>query len=211
MSDTGSSRPSRTERRRQETHDALRDAVVDLLLLDEQPRLTSRLVAEKADVAVGTFYNHFDSIEDAIEASLIPFTELILTSAEDALEMDDPIEGLGVLIARFIHDLQTNPRPWVAARRAGFTVQPVREGLIAQRFIELGIGVADDRGAARRAATITGRVMTILIDEFTDDEARPRLPEQAGRMIGAGLITDPEALEHMVAAVRDETARLNEG
>ena len=108
MSDADSKRLTRTERRRQETHEALRTAVVDLLLREDQPRLTSRLVAEEADVAVGTFYNHFDSIEEAIDASLTPLTELILSSAQGALEPDDPTEGLGILIARFIDDLVTN-------------------------------------------------------------------------------------------------------
>ncbi len=209
MSDADSKRLTRTERRRQETHEALRTAVVDLLLREDQPRLTSRLVAEEADVAVGTFYNHFDSIEEAIDASLTPLTELILSSAQGALEPDDPTEGLGILIARFIDDLVTNPRQWVAARRAGFTVEPVQEGLMAQRFIELGVGVPDEPGAAFKAAKITGRVMTTLIDEFTAEDASPRLPEQAGRMIGAGLITDAEALERMVAALTAETERLS--
>lgn len=208
MSDDGTAIPSRTERRRRETRAALQEAIIDLLIDPEQPRITSRLVAEQADVAVGTFYNHFDTIEDALSATLTPLQQII---SDELLGFDanhDPSESVGIVLARLIHKLRSEPRKWMAARRAGWEIEPAPDAAIAQRFIDLGTGVEPGEGAARRASILAARALTSMIDEITAEHLRPRLPGQLGRMIAATQITDPPTIERLVAALEAEYERL---
>ena len=111
---------SRTERRRRATHEQLRSAVVELLTSGEPLPLTSKIIAEAADVAVGTFYNHFQSVDVAVDDALSPLQDVVNAALATIVETADPVEGLGIAVARLIHELRTDPEKWVAARRVGW-------------------------------------------------------------------------------------------
>ena len=82
--------------------------------------------------------------------------------------------------------------------------------MIVRRFIDLGVGVDPADDGAARAAELSARLLTALIDDILDPDERPRLPAQMGRVIGAAVITDPAALERLVAALEVEYARLTD-
>jgi AcrR family transcriptional regulator len=67
----------------------LLDAAIEVLGEAGADRLTMEAVAERADTATRTLYNHFPSREKLIAAVL----DLLLAEARDALYLDPPTEG----------------------------------------------------------------------------------------------------------------------
>lgn len=97
---------TRTERRRQQTHDALNDLVVS----EGLSGATVAAVAARADVAIGTFYNHFDSRDEAIAELATRLAESIDGVVDILLESGGPIAtALDQLAAGFLHKLHAEP------------------------------------------------------------------------------------------------------
>ena len=67
----------------------LLDAAVQVLGEVGADRLTMEAVAERADAATRTLYNHFSSRDELIAAAL----GLLLQEARDSLYLDTPAEG----------------------------------------------------------------------------------------------------------------------
>ena len=205
-SDTGDGPPaSRTERRKAATQAALCEAVVELLLASERPRLSSRLIADQADVAVGTFYNHFKTVDEAVDAALAPLSSRADRVVGEIPQSTDPIELLGTFMARFLCELQDEPRLWMAARRAGWELEPSPGQPLVGTFIDIGAGVEDTAESRERASRLAARMISALIDDvIAAPSDSTYLPEQFARMIGAVVITDPAVLEQMVGAAGRE-------
>ena len=202
---------TRTERRRLDTRRRLCEAVIDLLVDGEDQPLTSRAVASRADVAIGTFYNHFEDVEAAIREALRPlFDRWNQLQPNLATTTDDIPAALGVALARFIRVLQTDPRLWLALRRAGWDLSGFGDGTVVQQLIDSGIGVPAGEGAAERAAQLTRRLLLSMVDEVLNNADRPELPTQLGRVAGAALITDTAALQRLVASLDEEYRHLRE-
>lgn len=66
---------NRTERRWLATHRELLDATIDELLTDATA-LSANTIAQRADRAAGTFFNHFDSVDAAVTEALQPVIDL---------------------------------------------------------------------------------------------------------------------------------------
>lgn len=201
-------KPNRVGRRRQATQQALHHAVIDLLAANDLP-LTSRTVAEAADVAIGTFYNHFESIEAAIDSAFVPLRERALTVMDQLVESDDPATAMGSALASLIHNLQTDPSQWIAARRAGYELRVAGRGRLARRFADDGVGVdPDDDEAVDAAGELASRMVSSIIDEVFEHGRRAALPGHLGRMVGAALITDAAALDRLANALEQEYRQL---
>ena len=192
---------SRSERRRLETRQALLDAVIDLLLETDDPRLSTSDIADRADVAVGTFYNHFLSVPDAIEAAFEHLTPNFAASAAAMVEIDDVAVGFGHAMGGFFCRLNEAPRIWKAARVAGWNIRPTPEFLLVRSFQAAGIGIETASEAEVEAtANFICRLMTSMVDHFGQDDVRPHLPGQATRILASALITDPDAIERAAEA-----------
>lgn len=73
---------NRSQRRRVETHNRLFAALRSEIAATGLEEMTVQAVTERADVALGTFYNHFDHKNTAIEAlSTLEFSSLKLACA----------------------------------------------------------------------------------------------------------------------------------
>ncbi len=59
---------SRAERRKQQTHELIKQAAGELLLERGYPALTVQAITERADVGYGTFYLHFGDKDDVVWA-----------------------------------------------------------------------------------------------------------------------------------------------
>lgn len=107
----------RRQRRQQRTHAALLDAAEEILLTTSARALRLEDVAERADVAIRTLYNHFGSREG-----------LLLSLAERALDAVEP----SVLTA-----LTASGEPRARVRRAllayvdFFVAQPAKANVVA--------------------------------------------------------------------------------
>jgi len=93
------STPRRNDEAKPNTRQQLIDAVLELLMEDGADAVTVGAVAQRADVALRTVYNHFPSREALLEAALDLITSDIRTVLTEALPEDDPSE---VRIRRFV-------------------------------------------------------------------------------------------------------------
>jgi AcrR family transcriptional regulator len=93
--------PTRTDRRRERTRARLTEATRALITEKGVSGLRINEITERADVALGSFYNHFESKEDIVDAvvteSLRELAEALATGA-----VDDPAELVSVAIRRFV-------------------------------------------------------------------------------------------------------------
>jgi AcrR family transcriptional regulator len=99
---------NRTDRRRERTRGKLTDATRELIAEKGVAGLRIQEITDRADVALGSFYNHFESKEEAVEAvvadSLRDITEALAT---DPLE--DAAELVSAAIRRFVGLAYTDP------------------------------------------------------------------------------------------------------
>ncbi|MDG2112020.1 MAG: TetR/AcrR family transcriptional regulator [Actinomycetota bacterium] len=195
---------TRTQRRRQATRAALLDAVVDLLLEQGHGRLSSTDIANQADVAVGTFYNHFLSVEEAIAAAFEHLVPNFAIAAASAMEYDDAAVGFGRAMGLFLRRLGETPRVWQAARVAGWEISPVGDYLMVRGLRQAGVGIASaDTEEIRCASVLVCRSLTAMVDSFTNDDVRPELVAQATRILASAVMGDDEAVERAVAAAEE--------
>ena len=191
---------TRSERRQLETRNSMLEAVVDLLVETGTPKLSTTDIAERADVAVGTFYNHFLSVEEAIDevfAHWRPNQEELVRATIAGL---DAAAAFGRLVGGFLARLHHAPRVWRAARIAGRTVEPNPGHPLMHYLIDAGVGISfDEEAEIARASELFCRTMTSMIDQFGQHDPSPELPAQAARMLAVLLMNDMDDVEAAVA------------
>ena len=155
---------TRTQRRRRQTHESLLDALFELSVDRGLAAVTVHDVVDEADVAVGTFYNHFESREAAIEE----LVDRLMSAGRERMESFDPARDdaalvLGEGIARFIRAIAERPR-WAAfmAQVANSTHWPTGSMFTqVARVIRAGqeTGVFESVNLAEQRALLMGGVM----------------------------------------------------
>jgi len=95
--------PTRRDRRRERTRDALKGAARDLITAKGVAGLRIQEITERADVALGSFYNHFETKEDLVEAVVADsIGSLADALATPTTEHQDPAELVADAIRRFV-------------------------------------------------------------------------------------------------------------
>lgn len=97
-------------RKRLLTHDRLRTSVQNLLLETNWRDITVQHVAEQAGVSIGTFYNYYNSKDDALSDVRSCLSELIRKDVFILLNTQTGVENrISILIKYFINILNTKP------------------------------------------------------------------------------------------------------
>lgn len=100
--------PTRTDRRRERTRGKLTDATRELIAAKGVAGLRIQEITERADVALGSFYNHFESKEAVVEAVVADSLQGIAeTLAADPVE--DAAELVSAAIQRFVGLAYSDP------------------------------------------------------------------------------------------------------
>jgi len=95
--------PNRRERRRERTRDAMTEAARDLITEKGVAGLRISEITERADVALGSFYNHFESKEDLVEAVVAESLQSLAEALATPTTADqDPAELVCIAIRRFV-------------------------------------------------------------------------------------------------------------
>ena len=101
---------TRTERRRQHARERLVSAVRKLTAEKGVDALTIRDIAEEADIAMGGFYNHFESKDELLQEAV---EEIVYQSGEviDAInaQSDDALEMIATAFITFDAMIQSDP------------------------------------------------------------------------------------------------------
>jgi AcrR family transcriptional regulator len=108
--DVSEQTPTRGTRRRARTRQKLTDAARTLISEKGVAGLRISEITERADVALGSFYNHFESKEELVEAvvadTIVALTEAIVARME---QLDDPAEGVSYANRQFVRLAYDNP------------------------------------------------------------------------------------------------------
>ncbi len=95
--------PTRTDRRRERTRARLAQAARELISEKGVSGLRISDITERADVGLGSFYNHFESKEELVEAVILgSVAALAETVATPTSEDQDPAELVAFAIRRFV-------------------------------------------------------------------------------------------------------------
>jgi len=102
--------PTRTERRRARTRESLVTAARSLIAENGVSGLRVGEITERADVALGSFYNHFESKEEVVEAIVADTVRAIAAANTPLIEsLDDPAEAASVSYRRFVRLADEDP------------------------------------------------------------------------------------------------------
>lgn len=205
----GAGSETRTERRKRETHRRLLDAVLALIMAEGQPGLTTRSIANHADVAVGTFYNHFEDVDAAIDEAFAPLRRKFDTWVGMVTESDNPMRTGCEVVALFLRDVETEPDLWRASRRAGWNYSAQLPAGAYREIDEQRIadGRAPQVGFDQRFAmfvTVASLLIDIMPDrQFTEPEVR-----YYTQMLHATLVDELDRLAGAVGITLEAYARL---
>src|SRR5882762_1078957 len=102
--------PTRRERKRTRTRTELVAATRGLIVEKGVPGLRIDQITERADVALGSFYNHFDSKDDVVEAVVEEALESLVTAiTARSTRLPDPEEAAIVPLRRFVRLAYDDP------------------------------------------------------------------------------------------------------
>lgn len=95
-------KPNRNERRRQRTRDTILEAADQVFRRKGVNSATVNDITDEADVAYGSFYNHFDSMEALVSARAELTMQRVQDRVDEVLKHADRVELLPCIGARVI-------------------------------------------------------------------------------------------------------------
>lgn len=194
------STPTRTDRRRAQTRENLTTAARELIAEHGVAGLRVGEVTERADVALGSFYNYFASKEEVIEAIVAETIVALAEGLEPLIEtVEDPAEAVSVSVRRVIGLAYDDPQlAWLLVNLdradARFETMVLPQAKVAfERGKKSGRFVFSDLHVAL-AVTVGGAlaVMRGLLEERLEEGAEEAATEDLLRGLG---VPDKEARE----------------
>lgn len=185
---------NRFERRRAETRQALVRAARRILAETGDTSASIQVIAERADVGFGSFYNHFESKTELFDAAVRDaLEELGQTFDEHLRGIDDPAElvAAGFRLGARLADSQ--PELMQILRHRGLGHIHSDSGLAARAMRDLEAGIASGRFTIADptvALTALGGSLLALVElrfarpELDGDETASNLAEMLLRMLG---------------------------
>ncbi|NGX10032.1 TetR/AcrR family transcriptional regulator [Mycobacteroides franklinii] len=198
---------TRTERQRRRTRRQLLDAGRTLIAAKGVPGLRIQEITDKADIALGSFYNYFDSKEAFLEAVITEsLSELASAIIGNADNETDPAEVVALACLRVVRLAQTEPdfaRLIVNISHSeavfGGALHPharvaVERGIDSGRFIVADVEVL--------LTTVIGGAFA-LIGQILDGKHGARAEQAFTRHALASLGVNPQEAEAVVTKLVD--------
>jgi AcrR family transcriptional regulator len=194
---------SRTERQRQRTRRQLLDAGRSLIAAKGVAGLRIQEITETADVALGSFYNYFESKDEFLEAIITEsLSELAATTVGTAEDAADPADVVALACLRIIRLAYAEPDFARLIANIGhsdalfgralhpYAREAVERGITSERFVVPDIDVL-------LTAVIGGAFA--LIREILDDSHGPDAAQAFARHCLASLGLAPDEAAAVVA------------
>ncbi|WP_019876118.1 TetR/AcrR family transcriptional regulator [Sporichthya polymorpha] len=181
---------TRTDRRRERTRGKLTDATRELIAEKGVAGLRIQEITERADVALGSFYNHFDSKEAVVEAVIADSLQNIAeTLAADPVQ--DAAELVSIAIRRFVGLAYSDPEfasVVVHLNHAdalfGVAVHPAARTAVQRGIAEKRFEVPDLEVAVTAILGGALAVMRAIVDGRLGKDAEIKYAEAALRSLG---------------------------
>jgi len=139
---TGGGPPGRNERRKARTRASLLDAARTLFARQGFEHTAIADITDRADLGVGSFYNHFDSKEDLLAALLEQaFSEQLTALDSRRRDVTDPAEAVAIAHRHWIRLTTDGPEwAWLVVRlETSFELVVATQGDSARKDLERGI------------------------------------------------------------------------
>lgn len=191
---TTAARGNRNERRRAVTRQALIRAARQILADTGDTSVSIQLIAERADVGFGSFYNHFASKAELFDAAVADVLEEFGRTFDDHLsEVDDPAElvSAGFRLSARMADSHPELMQIVRHRALGYIHSD--QGLGPRALRDLKRGIAQGRFAPADpviALSSLGGALLALVElrfarpDLDGDKAAMDMAEMMLRMLG---------------------------
>lgn len=201
---------NRFERRRAQTRQALIGAARQILAEQGSTEVSIQVIAQRADVGFGTFYNHFetkDSLFDAAVADALEEYGQLLDAATEGI--DDPAEIFAANVRLTLRLAASHPEVTGILRFRGLQHVHSGTGLGPRALRDLEVGKASGRftitdtqvALSAVGGAVLGLVQLSATTEL-DDAAGEQMAEMILRMLG---IPADEAHEVATRPVPDLT------
>ncbi len=181
---------TRTDRRRERTRGKLTDATRELIAEKGVAGLRIQEITERADVALGSFYNHFDSKEAVVEAVIAESLQG-LTETLAAAPLEDAAELVSLAVRRFVGLAYSDPEfasVVVHLNHAdalfGVAVHPAARTAVQRGIAENRFDVPDLEVAVTAILGGALAVMRAIVDGRLGKNAETKYAEAALRSLG---------------------------
>ncbi|SNX64589.1 TetR family transcriptional regulator [Streptomyces sp. TLI_55] len=185
---------NRFERRRAETRAALVRAARQLLAETGETGASIQVIAERADVGFGSFYNHFESKSELFEAAVVDALEEYGQAFDDRLTgIDDAAERVAAGFRLSARMADSHPELMQIVRRRGLAHIHSGNGLARRALRDVQVGMDSGRFTVRDPAValsaLGGTLLSLVELRFArpdvdGDEAAVELAEMVLRMLG---------------------------
>ncbi|WP_105967735.1 TetR/AcrR family transcriptional regulator [Streptomyces geranii] len=193
---------NRFERRRAATRKALVDAARQILAETGETGVSIQVIADRADVGFGSFYNHFESKAQLFDAAVSDALEEFGQAIDEQLrETDDPAELVAAGFRLTARMADSHPDLMRILRHRGLAHIHSDKGSAPRARRDLERGIATGRFARvdpTVALSALGGTLLSLVElrfsrpDLDGEEAAASLAEMALRMLG---LSDAEARE----------------
>ncbi|MDH6214338.1 TetR/AcrR family transcriptional regulator [Streptomyces pseudovenezuelae] len=185
---------NRFERRRAETRQALVRAARQILAETGDTSASIQVIAERADVGFGSFYNHFESKTELFDAAVSDALEELGQTFDEHLQgIDDPAELVAAGFRLSARLADSRPEMMQILRHRGLGHVHAGSGLAPRALRDLEVGIASGRFTITdptAAVTVLGGSLLALLElrfarpDLDGDEAASNLAELLLRMLG---------------------------
>ncbi|MGW3247983.1 TetR/AcrR family transcriptional regulator [Streptomyces sp. NPDC001070] len=185
---------SRFERRRAETRQALVRAARQILAETGDTSASIQVIAERADVGFGSFYNHFASKTELFDAAVTDALEEFGQVIDERVQgIEDPAELVAAGFRLTARMADSHPELLRILRDRGLAHIHSERGLSPRALRDLEIGIASGRftcadptmGLSALGGTLLSLVaLRLARPDLDGDKAASNLVEMVLRMLG---------------------------
>ncbi|MFD0003801.1 TetR/AcrR family transcriptional regulator [Streptomyces sp. NPDC127178] len=185
---------NRFERRRAETRQALVRAARQVLAETGDTSASIQVIAERADVGLGSFYNHFESKTELFHVAVTEALEELGQFIDERVRgVEDPAEVVAVSFRLTARMADSHPELQQILRDRGLAHIHSDRGLAPRALRDLQRGIASGRFTCSNAtlalSAMGGTLVSLVVlrlarPDLDGDEAASELAEMVLRMLG---------------------------
>jgi AcrR family transcriptional regulator len=184
--------------KRERTRAALIEATYQVVAQKVAESVTIDDIIATAGVARGTFYNYFQSRDEALLALAIALRDgMQQRMSRQPMELDDPAERLAIAVRQLLHRAIQDPTWGWVVFRIGLAINPFSELMEQGMFSNLETGKHLNRlqiDDVQAALTLTRGTGWMALRNILSKKTAPDYPEQIAKIILKSLgIADAEA------------------
>ncbi|MEV6996688.1 TetR family transcriptional regulator [Streptomyces sp. NPDC093982] len=185
---------NRFERRRAETRQALVRAARQVLAETGDTSASIQVIAERADVGLGSFYNHFESKTELFDVAVTEALEELGQFIDERVRgVEDPAEVVAASFRLTARMADSHPELQQILRDRGLAQIHSDRGLAPRALRDLQRGIASGRFTCSNAtlalSAMGGTLVSLVVlrlarPDLDGDEAASELAEMVLRMLG---------------------------